>query len=88
MIFANIGFSYPFSGRGVGFTIDLRYANGILIILRVIWQVSGDYTHSDHQEICMEVKGESSFKKSSDRVPGVLLVRRQKLLRGRVLCAA
>lgn len=37
--------------------MDLTYI-GIALVNRVARQVNEDYTHSDHQTICMDINGE------------------------------
>ena len=72
VVLANVGSSYTFRGRGLGSIVDLTYVSATLAS-RIAWHVSEDYTHSDHQAICIEIKGGSSSKKSFRKMPGGML---------------
>lgn len=61
---ANAGTSHNFKGRGLGCIVDLTYVSAAFAN-NFVWQDSEDYTYTDHQAICMEIKGESSSKKLS-----------------------
>lgn len=67
----------------LGSTADLTYMSTALAS-RIAWSVSENYTHSEHQAICTELKDESSLKKSFRKIAGVCPTRRAKLLRGHV----
>lgn len=58
------GTSYIFKQKDLG-SIEDQLSVNVTLARRVARQVSEDFTHSDHQAICMEIKNESSSENRS-----------------------